>query len=80
MVKSRQRKTTSELCKPNRGFIFGNEMSSTSGKYEVCKTAFANINGITGDCVPQLTLLLSLEISLNNTKGKMPGNANNRFN
>lgn len=51
-------------------------VSSSSGKYSVCKTAFVSIHGVTVDRVRRLANLLSLGKSPNDRRGKnTPGNA-----
>lgn len=51
-------------------------VSSSSGKFSVCKTTFVSIHGVTVDRVRRLANLLSLGKSPNDRRGKStPGNA-----
>lgn len=55
----RRRKSLNESTKPDRGTVYVYEISTASGKYQVCKKAFVSIHGVTNERVRRLTTLLS---------------------
>ncbi|XP_046666325.1 uncharacterized protein LOC124358073 [Homalodisca vitripennis] len=76
-VKQKRRRKSSEISrKPDRGNTFIYEVSTPSGKQQVCKLAFSNIHGISSDRIRRLTKLLTEGKNPQDMRGKsVPGNA-----
>lgn len=77
-VKQRRRRKPpeAESSKPSRGSTYNYNITTCSGKYQVCKIAFLNIHGIKPDRVRRLCSLLSQGLTPNDKRGKnVSGNA-----
>lgn len=73
---SRKRPRVDENNSKPKSKSFKYYVSSTSGKYRVCKTAFVSIHGVTVDRIRRLANLSSLGKSPHDKRGKnTPGNA-----
>lgn len=72
----RPRRPVSDTTRPSRGSSYEYNISTCSGKYQVCKLAFANIHGITIDRIRRLCSLLSQGKAPIDKRGlNTPGNA-----
>lgn len=72
---ARKRPRISDIAKP-KSYTYKYSVSSSSGKFTVCKLAFVSIHGISLDRVRRLSTLLSLGKSPKDRRGKQtPGNA-----
>lgn len=75
-IKKRRNKPECESTTPKRGVTYIYEISTSSGKYQVCKAAFTKIHGVTNERVRRLCHLLSLGKAPLDKRGlNTPGNA-----